>query len=96
MKPTAAPAYPPTKRQQDALRFIEGKLQATGLAPTLAETSAALGMNTRSSTLALLRGLVERGLIRRLPNRARAIEVLADISIPRSPTGEPLYFVRVP
>lgn len=86
----------PTARQMDALRFIEGRLQATGIAPSFEQIRDALDLQGSTSGVArLLDGLEERGHIRRLRNRARAIEVLTDIPVPRSPDGEPLYFVRV-
>lgn len=101
MKPTAAPAYfPPTKRQQDALRYIAGYQAQHGwgapyhYAPTLQDIADGIGAAAKSQVFYILDALEERGLVRRLP--FRRIEVLTDISIPRSPTGEPLYFVRVP
>jgi repressor LexA len=86
-----------TQRQADALRFIVGFQAAKGFSPCVAEIAVGIGNSplSKQSTREMLVGLEERGAIRRLPNRARAIEVIAPLPIPRAPDGEPLYFVRV-
>lgn len=86
-----------TPRQQDALRFITGFKESLGIAPTLAEIAAGLGLTGRGTFTAdwLVRSLEERGAIRTEPNLGRAIEVLAPIAIPRAPDGEPLRFIRI-
>lgn len=82
-----------TKRQQDALRFISGYQQAKGYSPSRREISEALGLCSKSSAQRLLIGLEDRGAVRLLPFRDRAIEVLAPVAIPRAPDGEPLHFI---
>lgn len=89
-------SYSLTPRQADLLRFIAGYIEAHGVAPDSDEMARAMGRQQRGgSTHGMLLALEERGHIRRLPNRARAIEVLHKPPIPRGPNGEPLYFVRV-
>lgn len=85
-----------TPRQQDALRFIAGYVEAHCQAPTVTEVIAGLGLASTSGAHRLLTGLVERGAVDRVPCRPRAIEVLAPVALPRTPTGQPLYFVRIP
>ena len=90
-------AYPATGRQLDALRFIVGYQDAhDGISPTTEEIGAAIGLTSRSGASRLLTCLEERGRIRRLPNRARAIEVLVGVPVPRAPDGAPLYAVPLP
>jgi repressor LexA len=74
-----------TKRQRECLLFIQAHQAAHGgVSPSVREIAAAMG--SRHSTEAaqsLLRGLEERGFIRRLPRRARAIDVLRPIPVAR-------------
>lgn len=86
----------PTLRQQDALRFIRGYQLAHGHSPTLDEICVGTGALAKSGVHYKLAALEERGLIRRVPAKPRAIEVLDAIAIPYSPDGEPLYFIRCP
>jgi repressor LexA len=81
----------------DALRFIRGYQLAKGYAPSFAEIRDALGYpgRSKSGVSQLLNGLEERGLMRRLHSRARAMETLADVPVPRAPDGAPLYFVGI-
>lgn len=88
----------PTARQMDALRFIRGYQLAKGHNPSNDELRQALRLRSSSGPARLIDALEERRLLRRLRTKGgerRAIEVLTDIRVPRSPTGEPLYFVRV-
>lgn len=71
-----------TPRQCDALRFI-ARFQATkGFSPSRREISEALGLKSRASAHRLLMGLVDRGAIRILPFRTRAIETLVTVDDP--------------
>lgn len=85
-----------THRQADALRFITGYIEAHGAAPTLDELVAGIGLAAKSRGHKLISGLQERGAINRIRDHKRAVTVLEPLPIPRSPTGEPLYFVRAP
>jgi len=86
----------PTPRQQALLRFIHGyQLAHGGVSPTFAECAAGIGVTARSGIHRLLCGLQERGLLRTLPNRSRAMEVLAPPAVPMI-GSEPLYAVSWP
>ena len=85
-----------THRQADLLAFICGFQRAKGYSPSGDEMCVALGTTSKSSMQGLLAGLEERGVIRRLHHRVRAIEVLAPPpSVSRASDGAPLYFVPV-
>src|SRR5208282_6451872 len=64
-----------TKKQHELLMFINQRLSATGVAPSFDEMKDALNLRSKSGIHRLIRGLEERGFIRRLPHRARALEV---------------------
>lgn len=86
--------FPGTARQMGLLRFIRGfQIAKGGISPTLEEMAAGIGLNAKSGISRLLDGLEERGHIRRLPNRTRAVEVLTPIPVPACPDGHPLYFI---
>jgi repressor LexA len=65
-----------TKKQLDLLEFIHTRLQATGVPPSFDEMKTALDLRSKSGIHRLITALEERGFIRRLPHRARAIEVV--------------------
>ena len=65
-----------TKRQYQLLMLIEKKLREDGVSPSFEEMKEAIGLKSKSGIHRLISGLEERGFIRRLPNRARALEVL--------------------
>src|SRR5579864_4955336 len=64
-----------TKKQHELLIFINQRLAATGVAPSFDEMKDALNLRSKSGIHRLISGLEERGFIRRLPHRARALEV---------------------
>jgi repressor LexA len=64
-----------TKKQHELLLFINQRLIATGVAPSFDEMKDALRLRSKSGIHRLISGLEERGFIRRLPHRARALEV---------------------
>src|SRR5438105_8113815 len=64
-----------TKKQHELLMFINQRLGATGVAPSFDEMKEALGLRSKSGIHRLITGLEERGFIRRLPHRARALEI---------------------
>jgi len=64
-----------TKKQHELLTFINQRLAATGIAPSFDEMKDALNLRSKSGIHRLISGLEERGFIRRLPHRARALEV---------------------
>ena len=65
-----------TKKQSELLRFIHERLKETGIPPSFDEMKDALDLRSKSGIHRLVMALEERGFIRRLPNRARALEVL--------------------
>lgn len=65
-----------TKKQSDLLRFIHERLKESGVPPSFDEMKDALDLRSKSGIHRLILALEERGFIRRLPNRARALEVL--------------------
>jgi repressor LexA len=65
-----------TKKQSELLRFIHERLKETGVPPSFDEMKDALDLRSKSGIHRLIIALEERGFIRRLPNRARALEVL--------------------
>ncbi|WP_435417519.1 transcriptional repressor LexA [Parerythrobacter aurantius] len=65
-----------TAKQHELIRFIQQKLEETGISPSFEEMKEALDLKSKSGVHRLISALEERGFIRRLPNRARALEVL--------------------
>jgi repressor LexA len=65
-----------TRKQHELLMFINQRLAATGVAPSFDEMKDALRLRSKSGIHRLISGLEERGFIRRLPHRARALEVV--------------------
>lgn len=65
-----------TKKQHELLLFINDRLAASGISPSFEEMKDALDLKSKSGVHRLIRALEERGFIRRLANRARALEVL--------------------
>ena len=83
-----------TKKQSELLRFIHERLQESGVPPSFDEMKDALDLRSKSGIHRLIIALEERGFIRRLPNRARAIEVLrlpesATVAQPRAQKFSP-------
>jgi repressor LexA len=77
-----------TKKQSELLRFINERLKETGVPPSFDEMKDALDLRSKSGIHRLIMALEERGFIRRLPNRARALEVLRlpESASPSAPT----------
>lgn len=65
-----------TRKQHELIRFIQARLEETGVSPSFEEMKDALDLKSKSGVHRLISALEERGFIRRLPNRARALEVL--------------------
>lgn len=65
-----------TKKQYQLLMYIDKKLRESGISPSFDEMKTALDLKSKSGIHRLITGLEERGFIRRLPHRARALEVL--------------------
>jgi len=65
-----------TAKQRELLLFIDDRLKEDGVSPSFDEMREALDLKSKSGVHRLISALEERGFIRRLPNRARALEVL--------------------
>ncbi|MFA5968988.1 MAG: transcriptional repressor LexA [Sphingomonas sp.] len=65
-----------TRKQHELICFINDRLQDTGVSPSFEEMKEALDLKSKSGVHRLISALEERQFIRRLPNRARALEVL--------------------
>ena len=75
-----------TRKQHELLRFIQARLEDSGISPSFEEMKEALDLKSKSGVHRLISALEERGFIRRLPNRARALEVLRQ---PEDVTSKP-------
>ncbi|GAB5481631.1 MAG: transcriptional repressor LexA [Parasphingorhabdus sp.] len=64
-----------TPKQHELLCFIHNSLEESGVSPSFEEMKDALGLKSKSGVHRLISALEERGFLRRLPNRARALEV---------------------
>jgi repressor LexA len=73
-----------TRKQHELLKFIHERLRESGIPPSFDEMKEALDLKSKSGIHRLITALEERGFIRRLPNRARALEV---IRLPESAAG---------
>jgi len=65
-----------TAKQHELLLFIQRKLEESGISPSFEEMKEALDLKSKSGVHRLISALEERGFLRRLPNRARALEVI--------------------
>ncbi|MBU0668732.1 MAG: transcriptional repressor LexA [Alphaproteobacteria bacterium] len=65
-----------TRKQHELIRFIQLRLEENGISPSFEEMKEALDLKSKSGVHRLISALEERGFIRRLPNRARALEVI--------------------
>ncbi len=76
-----------TRKQYELLMFIERRLRESGVSPSFDEMKAALDLKSKSGIHRLITGLEERGFIRRLAHRARALEV---VRLPENVTADSL------
>jgi repressor LexA len=81
-----------TRKQHELLLFINERLSRDGVSPSFDEMKEALGLKSKSGIHRLITGLEERGFIRRLAHRARALEVVrlpeqTSLGRPRRPEG---------
>jgi len=65
-----------TRKQHELITFIQNRLEDSGISPSFEEMKDALDLKSKSGVHRLISALEERGFIRRLPNRARALEVI--------------------
>ena len=88
-----------TAKQRELLLFIDQRLKQDGISPSFDEMREALELKSKSGVHRLISALEERGFIRRLPNRARALEV---VKLPEGksravadPQGRGFFVVKV-
>ena len=79
-----------TAEQRELLIFIDNRLNESGISPSFDEMREALELKSKSGVHRLISALEERGFIRRLPNRARALEVLKLPEVRPAATVTPL------
>lgn len=77
-----------TKKQLDLLKFINTRIQQDGVPPSFDEMKDALDLRSKSGIHRLITALEERGFIRRMAHRARAIEI---VKLPESLGGAPTH-----
>ena len=90
-----------TKKQHELICFINDRLNETGVSPSFEEMKEALDLKSKSGVHRLISALEERQFLRRLPNRARALEVLkmperADSKRPSAAQPKPNNFRPAP
>ncbi|MCL9999873.1 MAG: transcriptional repressor LexA [Erythrobacter sp.] len=90
-----------TAKQHELIQFIQKRLEETGISPSFEEMKEALDLKSKSGVHRLISALEERGFLRRLPNRARALEVIrepGDTTPARSnaPTGDNVVAMPAP
>ena len=77
-----------TKKQKNLLLYINKKLRATGVSPSYEEMKQSLNLKSKSGIHRLITALEERGFIRRLAHKARALEV---IKLPETASANDIY-----
>jgi len=83
-----------TKKQRELLLYIHARMQKEGIPPSYEEMKDALGLHSKSGIHRLIGALEERGFLKRLPNRARAIEIIrmpegfGDSNVVNAPFGK--------
>ena len=65
-----------TQKQFELLKYINQRITENGIPPSYDEMKQAVNLHSKSGIHRLINALEERGYIRRLPNRARALEIL--------------------
>ncbi len=77
-----------TKKQRNLLIFINKKIRSSGVSPSYEEMKNSLNLKSKSGIHRLISALEERGFIRRLPHKARALEV---IKLPETASANDIY-----
>ena len=84
-----------TRKQRELLLFIERKLQDEQVCPSFEEMKTALNLKSKSGIHRLVSALEDRGFIRRLVNKARALEVIKSVSDTTDNKNSPLANDRI-
>ena len=77
-----------TKKQKNLLLFINKKIRSTGVSPSYEEMKNSLNLKSKSGIHRLISALEERGFIKRLAHKARALEVL---KLPETASANDIY-----
>ncbi len=77
-----------TKKQKNLLLFINKKLRSSGISPSYEEMKASLNLKSKSGIHRLISALEERGFIKRLAHKARALEV---VKLPETASANDIY-----
>ena len=77
-----------TKKQKNLLLFINKKLRSSGISPSYEEMKASLNLKSKSGIHRLINALEERGFIKRLAHKARALEV---VKLPETASANDIY-----
>ena len=77
-----------TKKQRNLLLFINKRIRSTGVSPSYEEMKISLNLKSKSGIHRLISALQERGFIKRLPHKARALEVL---KLPETASANDIY-----
>ena len=77
-----------TKKQKNLLLFINKKIRSTGVSPSYEEMKNSLNLKSKSGIHRLISALEERGFIKRLAHKARALEV---IKLPETASANDIY-----
>jgi len=77
-----------TKKQKNLLMFINKKLRSSGVSPSYEEMKLSLNLKSKSGIHRLISALEERGFIKRLPHKARALEV---VKLPETASANDIY-----
>ena len=77
-----------TKKQKNLLLFINKKIRSSGISPSYEEMKQSLNLKSKSGIHRLISALEERGFVRKLPHKARALEVL---KLPETASANDIY-----
>ena len=81
-----------TKKQKNLLMFINKKLRSSGVSPSYEEMKESLNLKSKSGIHRLISALEERGFIKRLAHKARALEV---VKLPETASANDIYEVLI-
>ena len=76
-----------TKKQHELLLFLEERISQSGVTPSFEEMKNKVGLKSKSGIHRLISALEDRGFIKKLPFKARAIEILKSPNIKSKPSG---------
>lgn len=81
-----------TPRETSLLAYLAGHIEARGYGPSYDDIARVVGLSSKSRVAALVGSLEAKGAVRRMPGRARSLAPAVQVTVPRCPAGEPLFF----